>query len=416
LGVLELGVMYINLHISSTDRGLTFVYFWNKLQDMDFSVPDEYQSFKESVVTFAQAELNQDIVQRDYEGTFPKDLWAKCGDFGILGLATEHQYGGTHSEIDVLRACYGLMGLGYGCNDVGLGLAINAHLWTVVMTISEFGSDDQKKKFLPKMSSGEWIGAHGLTEDNSGSDVFAMQTTATKIDGGFILNGHKRLVTLAPICDIALVFASTNPDIGKWGLTAFIVESNSDGFIQKPVQQKMGLRTVPIGRLDFEDCFVPDENVLGNVGSGWGISSSSLEYDRCCMLSCKLGTMEKQLEDTIKFAKQRKQFGKKISDFQAISHRIADMKSRIEIAKLLQYKMAWMKKQQMSGMLDGAILKLFLSESYVQSSLDAIRIHGGSGYLTENEVERNLRDAVGGVIYAGTSDIQKNIIASSLGL
>lgn len=383
---------------------------------MDFSIPEEYQAFRLRVEEFAHVELNRDMIARDHEGAFANDLWAKCGEFGILGLATEPQYGGSHTEIDVLRACHGLMGLGYGCDDVGLGLGINAHLWTVVMTISEYGTDAQKQKFLPKMSSGKWIGAHGLSEDNAGSDVFSMQTTATRVDGGYLLNGHKRLVTLGPICDIALVFASTNPDVGKWGLTAFIVESNSEGFIRKPMQHKMGLRTVPFGRLHFEDCFVPEENVLGKVGAGWGISNSSLEYDRCCMLSCKLGTMEKQLEDTISFAKQRKQFGKKISDFQAISHRIAEMKSRIEIAKLLQYKMAWMKQQQMSGMLDGAILKLFLSESYVTSSLDAIRIHGGSGYLTANGIERNLRDAVSGVIYAGTSDIQKNIIASSLGL
>jgi len=284
------------------------------------------------------------------------------------------------------------------------------------MTISEFGNEAQKKKFLPKMCQGEWIGAHGLTEDSSGSDVFSMQARAKKVEGGYVLNGHKRLVTLAPICDLALVFASTNPAVGKWGLTAFIVKADSKGFIQKSTQDKMGLRTVPIGRLHFEDCFVPEENVLGKEGAGWGISNSSLEYDRCCMLSCKLGTMEKQLEETIQFAKERKQFNQKIGDFQAVSHRIAEMKTRLEISKLLQYKMAWMKQQNMSGILEGSILKLFLSESYVTNSLDAIRTHGGSGYLTENGIERGLRDAVGGVIYAGTSDIQKNIIASSLGL
>ena len=383
---------------------------------MNFSIPQEYEFYKAEVIEFAQNQLNSEIIKRDHEGQFDRELWDKCGEFGILGLACEPQYGGSHKEIDVLRACHGLMGLGYACDDVGLGLAINAHLWTVQMTISEFGTHEQKQKFLPKMCTGEWIGAHGLTEDESGSDVFNMQTTATEVEGGFVLNGHKRLVTLAPLCNIALIFASTNPKVGKWGLTAFLVETDSDGFIQKPMQQKMGLRTVPIGRLEFEDCFVPAENVLGKVGAGWAISNASLEYDRCCMLSCKLGSMEKQLEDTIKFAKNRKQFGKKIGDFQAVSHRIAEMKSRLEIGKLLQYKMAWMKLNNQSGMLEGAILKLFLAESYVTSSLDAIRIHGGSGYLTENGIERGLRDAVGGVIYAGTSDIQKNIIASSLGL
>lgn len=383
---------------------------------MNFSWSKENEEFREQVLSFAQKELCDDIIERDYKGEFSRKLWDKCGEFGILGLASEPQYGGTHNEIDVLRACYALQGFGYGCDDVGLGLAINAHLWTVQMTISKFGNEEQKSKYLPKMCSGEWIGSHGLSEDNSGSDVFSMQTRATKVDGGYLLNGHKRLVTLGPICDVALIFASTNPDVGKWGITAFVVDKKSEGFTQKSVQQKMGLRTVPIGRLHFDDCFVPEENVLGKEGAGWSISNYSLEYDRCCMLACKLGSMEKQLEQVVEFAKERKQFGKSIGEFQAISHRVAGMKSRLEIAKLLLYKMAWMKKNEMPGMLDGAILKLFLSESYVESSLDAIRIFGGSGYLTENGIERGLRDAVGGVIYAGTSDIQKNIIASHLGL
>jgi len=383
---------------------------------MNFAWPEEYKSFREKIITFAEVELCDDIINRDHKGEFSHELWAKCGDFGLLGLASEKKYGGAEEEIDVLRACYGLQGFGYGCDDVGLGLAINAHLWTVQKTISQFGTHEQKNKFLPKMCSGEWIGSHGLTEDNSGSDVFSLKTEATKVDGGYLLNGHKRLVTLAPICDLAVVFASTDPKLGKWGLTAFIVEAGFKGFTRHKTQNKMGLRTVPIGRLEFEDCFIPEENVLGKVGSGWSISNYSLEYDRCCMLACKLGSMEKQLDQSVEFAKSRKQFGKTIGSFQSISNRIADMKSRLEIAKLLLYKMAWMKKNDMPGMLDGAILKLFLSESYVESSLDAIRIFGGSGYLTENGIERGLRDAVGGVIYAGTSDIQRNIISSHLGI
>lgn len=388
----------------------------SKFLIMDFSWPQEYIDYKDKVTAFATSQLQSDMITRDLAGDFSQELWKKCGDFGILGLASEPAYGGTHTEIDVLRACFALQGFGYGCDDVGLGLAVNAHLWTVQMTISKFGTEEQKKKFLPKMCSGEWKGAHALTEETSGSDVFSIKMTASETEGGFLLNGHKRLVTLAPICDIALIFASTNPKHGKWGLTAFIVDSKSDGFSQLPIQQKMGLRTVPIGKLQLENCFVPAENVLGKIGAGWSISSYSLEYDRCCMLACKLGAMEKQLEQTIEYAKTRKQFGQSIGSFQAVSHRIAEMKSRLEIAKILLYKMAWMKKNEMPGMLDGAILKLFLSESYVESSIDAIRVFGGSGYLTENGIERGLRDAIAGIIYAGTSDIQKNIIASHLGL
>lgn len=383
---------------------------------MDFNIPEEYTAFRSSIIKFVNEELQTNSSQNDYEGNFYKEGWDKCGNQGILGLASEAKYGGTHSKIDVLRSCIGMEGFGYACDDVGLGLAINAHLWTVQMTISKFANAKQKEKFLPKMCTGEWIGCHGLSEDDSGSDVFSMKTVAEKVDGGFVLNGHKRLVTLGPVCDIALIFASTNPTVGKWGISAFLVESSFKGFERKPVQHKMGLRTVPIGRLHFDNCFVPEENVLGAIGAGWSISTYSLEYDRCCMLSAKLGSMEKQLEKTIDYAKNRKQFTKNIGSFQAVSHRIADMKSRLEIAKLLLYKNAWMKDNDIPGMLDSAILKLFLSESYVASSMDAIRVHGGNGYLTEHGIERGLRDAMGSVIYAGTSDIQKNIIASHLGL
>ncbi len=383
---------------------------------MDFSVPKEYVVYRNQVEAFATTELKSNIIDRDYQGEFSRDLWRKCGEFGLLGLASEPQYGGSHSEIDVLRAVFGMQGLGYGCNDVGLGIAINAHLWAVQMTISEFGNEDQKQRFLPRMASGDWIGAHGLSEDDAGSDVYSLKTSAVEVEGGYVLNGHKRLVTLAPVCDVAVVFANTNPTLGKWGITAFLVEHGMKGFTRLPVQHKMGLRTVPIGRLQFNDCFVPKENILGQVGAGWSISGYSLEYDRCCILSAKLGSMEKQVELAVDFTKKRKQFGTTINNFQAVSHRIASMKSRLEIAKLLLFKMAWMKQQGQSAMLDGAILKLFLSESYVESSMDMIRIFGGSGYLTQHGIERGLRDAIGGIIYAGTSDIQKNIIASHLGL
>ena len=180
--------------------------------------------------------------------------------------------------------------------------------------------------------------------------------------------------------------------------------------------QKMGLRTVPIGDLVFEDCFVPEENRLGKEGAGWSITISSLEYDRCSILASQLGAMEYQLESTIAFVKQRKQFGKSIGEFQSISNRIANMKLRVETSRLLLYQVAWLKSQGKSAMMEAALLKLNLSESFVASSMDAIRCHGGSGYLTEYEIERNLRDAVGGVIYAGTSDIQRNIISKTLGL
>jgi len=384
---------------------------------MDFSWSKEYTDYRERVVEFAKNELNDDaLIQRDHEGTFARDLWDKCGKFGIQGLGAPARYGGSHEEVDILRAAYAMEGLGYGCKDVGLTIALNAHIWAVQMSITLFGTEKQKQKYLPKMASGEWIGAHALSEDTSGSDVFNMKMTAEKVDGGYLLNGEKRLVTLAPIADVAVAFANANPKVGKWGVTAFIVDKTMQGFECQPIQHKMGLRTVPLGRIKFNNCFVPDENRLGKEGAGFSISNHSLEYDRCCILAGKLGAMARQLEEAIAYAKSRQQYGQPIGKFQSVSNRIADMKLRLETSRLMLYKMAWLKKHDKPAMLEAAMLKLHLSEAYVASSLDAIRVHGGNGYLTEFGVERGLRDAVAGIIYAGTSDIQRNIIAKFLGL
>ncbi|MGB3149314.1 MAG: acyl-CoA dehydrogenase family protein, partial [Maribacter sp.] len=292
--------------------------------------------------------------------------------------------------------------------------SLNAQMWTVQLPIVEFGTDAQKEKFLKKLTSGEWIGCHALTEPNAGSDVFSMETTAEKVNGGYLLNGAKRLITLGPVADVALVFCSTNPKVGKWGISGFLVEKGTFGFTQSENKSKMGLRTVPIGDLNFKDCFVPTENRLGAEGAGWSITTTSLEYDRSGILGSQLGAMERQLNDSIAFVKKRKQFGKSVGKFQSVSNRIANMKLRLETSRLLLYKVAWLKSVGESAMMESAMLKLHLSESFIESSLDSIRSFGGSGYLSEYEIERDLRDAVGGVIYAGTSDIQRNIISKLL--
>lgn len=383
---------------------------------MDLTWTKEQLDYKQKVIDFAEKNLNNSLSERDRDCVFSREDWQKCAEFGIQGLASPLKYGGKNEEVDILTATLAMEGLGFGCRDNGLPFSLNAQMWTVQLPIAQFGSEFQKNKYLIALSSGKWIGCHGLTETNAGSDVFNMETVAKKVDGGYILNGSKRLITLGPIADIALVFAKTNPKLGKWGVSGFIVEKGTKGFSVSENKPKMGLRTVPIGDLVFEDCFVPDENRLGKEGAGWSITISSLEYDRCNILASQLGAMEYQLESTIKFVKNRKQFGKSIGEFQSVSNRIANMKLRVETSRLLLYNVAWLKSQGKSAMMEAALLKLHLSESFVQSSMDAIRSHGGSGYLTEYEIERNLRDAVGGVIYAGTSDIQRNIISQILGL
>jgi len=381
---------------------------------LNFDFPLEYLEYQKRVKEFAQDHLSDDVQQRDRSSVFAKDLWQKCANFGIQGLAAPSKYGGSFEKVDLQRALLAMSGLGYGCMDNGLGLTLNAHMWSVMMTITEFGTEVQKEKYLPKLCNGSWIGCHALSEEDSGSDVFNMQTTAIREGDFYILNGKKVWVTLAPNADIAMVFALTNPNLGKWGVSTFIVETAKEGCIASENQEKMGMRTAPFGTITLSDYKIPVENRIGKEGAGMSISNYSLEYDRCFILSSVIGAMERQIEDAVTYAKNRKQFGKPIAEFQAVSHRIADMKLRLETSRLLLYKLTWLKEKGESAPMDTALLKLHLSESAVSNSLDLIRIYGAKGYVTEFGIERNLRDVVGSVILAGTSDIQKNIIAKML--
>jgi len=383
---------------------------------MNFSIPPAYNELREKILDFARTQIAPTVQVRDAAGTFSRELWESCAAFGIQELACSPQFGSRYGEVDILRALFAMEALGYASGDAGLMLGLNAQMWTVQMPILDFGTDAQKTKFLSPSAAGKWIGAHALTEPETGSDVYNMTTTAVQTDGGYLINGVKHLITLGPIADYVLLFAMTNVKVGKWGISAFLVEAGTPGFKQLPNQSKMGLRTVPIGRLEFDNCLVPSENLLGKEGAGFAICNHSLEYDRCCMLAGNLGAMERQLAQSIKVVKERKQFGQSIGKFQSVSNRIADMKLRLETCRLLLYKVAWMKQNGQSALLESAMLKLHLGESFVASSLDAVRNHGGRGYLTEYGTERDLRDSVGGILYAGTSDIQRNIIAQLLGL
>lgn len=383
---------------------------------MDFSWPQDVLDFKQTTLTFAKNELQDDLLTRDLKGEFPRDLWKKCADFGLLSWSVPSEYNSSGEDIDFMAAMLGMEAMGYGCRDNGLTFALNAQLWTFQLPIVLAGTEQQKQLYLPKLCSGKIIGAHAMSEPEAGSDTYSMTTSATKVTGGYQLNGHKCFVSLGPIADVVLVYASTDLSLGKWGITAFLVETNSLGCIQHPVQSKMGLRTVPIGEISFIDCFVPEYAILGAVGAGVGLSVSFLEWERCCILASQLGAMERQIDKCIKYAKGRKQFGQSIGKFQSVSNRVVEMQLRLETSRLLLYKAAWLKQQGKQAIMETALLKLHLSEAFVESGMDAIRIHGARGYLTEFEIERDLRDAIGGTIYAGTSDIQRNIIAKLLGL
>jgi alkylation response protein AidB-like acyl-CoA dehydrogenase len=382
--------------------------------NMDFSWTQEELALKDAAVEFARRELNEGLIESDRRGEFSREKWRKCARFGVQGLPVPDEYGGSGS--DILSTMLVMEGLGYGCRDNGLLFGLNAQLWSVQLPIMTFGTEAQKRNYLPGLCSGDLVGAHGMTEPDSGSDAYALRTQAMRTNGGYILNGSKTFVTNAPVADLALVFATVDPAQAMGGVTAFLVEKGTAGFMIGPDVHKMGLRTAPMSELFFQDCYIPEQNRLGPEGAGASIFNSSMEWERSCILASDVGAMQRQLETCVTYARERRQFGQPIGKFQSISNRIADMKVRLETARLILTKVAWLKKTGRPAIMEAAIAKLYLSECFVQSSLDAIRIHGGYGYMTEFEVERNMRDSIGGILYSGTSDIQRVIIARWLGL
>ena len=379
---------------------------------MDFSWSNEQLELRNAVIEFAKKELNDDLVTRDKNGVFPRDLWNKCAGFGIQGLPFPKEFGGQES--DILTTVLVMEALGYACKDNGLLFGINAQMWSVQMPLAQFGTPDQKRRYLPRLCSGEMIGAHGMSEPDSGSDAFGLRTTAVPDGNSYLLNGSKIFVSNAPEANLFIVFAMVDKRKGFLGISAFVVERQTPGIqVGKPIS-KMGLRTSPFSEISFEDCKVPKENQIGKEGDGSSIFEDSMEWERSFILANYIGGMERQLEECITYAKTRRQFDRPIGKFQAVSNKLAAMKVRLETARLMQYKVAWMKTRNQSAPLEAAIAKLYLSEAWIQSCLDAVQLHGGYGYTTEYEVERDLRDALGSTLYSGTSEMQRNIIARNL--
>jgi alkylation response protein AidB-like acyl-CoA dehydrogenase len=381
---------------------------------MDFSLTAEQQQLFDAARAFARAELRDDVVSRDREGNFSRGLWRKCAEFGIQGFPFPEEYGGGGQ--DILTTVLAMEALGQGCRDNGLLFGLAAQMWSVQMPLARFGTDEQKRKFLAPLCSGERIGAHGMSEPDSGSDAFAMRTLAERRGDTYVLNGTKTFVSEAPVADIFVVFATMQRGAGIMGVTGFVVERDTPGFRVGRHIEKMGLRTSPMAELVFEDCVVPAENRLGREGRGAQVFNDSMEWERGLILASCLGTMQRQIEECVRYATERRQFGKPIGDNQAVANRIVQMKLRLEAARLLVYRVAWLRQNGIPSATDTATAKLFLSEALVQSSLDAVQVHGGYGYMTEYEVERDLRDAVGSRLYSGTSEIQHALVARGLGL
>jgi alkylation response protein AidB-like acyl-CoA dehydrogenase len=381
---------------------------------VDFGWSEDQVRLREGVLRFAREELDRDFVTRDRVGTFSRDLWRKCAAFGIQGLPIPEEYGG--SDQDAVSTALAMEALGYGCRDQGLLFSLHAQMWSVEMPILKFGTEDQKRRYLPRLCDGSWVGALGMSEPESGSDAFGLHARADRRDDGYFLNGSKTFVTNAPEADLVLAFATVDRSKGMWGVTAFLIERGTTGLSVGRNIEKMGLTTSPMAELFLVDCAVPSENMLGREGQGAAIFNHSMGWERSCILGSTVGAMERQLDSCLGYVKTRHQFGKPLGSFQLVAGKIAEMKVRLETARLLLYRAAWALSRGDNNALEGAIAKMYISEASVQSALDAIQLHGGYGYLKEFERERELRDAIAGTLYSGTSEILRLIIARNLGL
>lgn len=380
---------------------------------MDFSYSEEQNALRDQIVRFARAQLNDEVATRDRDQSFSRELWRLCGEMGLTGLPVPEDLGG--SGLDPLSCAIALEAFGYGCRDGGLVFSVCAHLLSCVVPLWKHGSQQQKERYLPGLCDGTLIGIHAMTEPDSGSDAFNLRTRAVPDGDGYRITGTKTFITNAPVADLVIVFART-AEGAVGSLTAFLVEAGTPGLTVGRSIEKMGLRSSPFGELVLEDVYVPAEHVLGRPGSAATMFIESMDWERICLFASHVGTMERILEEGVAYACTRRQFDRAIGTFQAVSHRLADIKVRLEAARLLTYHAASRLGRTRRVSLDAAIAKLFVSESLLDAALGAVQIRGGYGYTAEYEVERLLRDAVGSTLYSGTSEMQRNTIARWIGL
>jgi alkylation response protein AidB-like acyl-CoA dehydrogenase len=381
---------------------------------VDFAWSDEQMQLRDAVKSFARDELNEGLRERDKRGEFNREGWLKCAKFGIHGLPVPTDYGGMGA--DPLTTVGVLENLGYACRDNGLVFSINAHMWTVEVPLLDFGAKPQKRKYLPDLCNGTLIGGNAMTEPGSGSDAYSLRTTAERRGDRYVLNGSKTFVSNGNVADLIVVYATLDRSAGPNGICGFLVEKEYSGFQVGRPFEKMGLRTSPMAELFFDDCEVPAESRLGREGGGQSLFTHSMNWERACILSNAVGAMQRLLDVSIRYARDRKQFGQSIGKFQLVSSKIVDMKMRVDQAQAALYRTAWLQTRGRNVYLEAALAKLTISENWVRCAEDAIQIHGGYGYMVESEVERELRDALGSRLYSGTSEIQRVLIASLLGL
>jgi len=380
---------------------------------MDFDWTDNQKLLRQSAFGFASRELSDGVVERDREGEFSRELWDACADFGLQGLMVPAANGGGGHNL--VTAVSILEAIGRGALDNGLVFAVTAHAASCAGPIVDYGSDEQCDLWLPGLADGSIVGATGITEPDSGSNALGLATTATRDGEDWILDGGKTFVTNAPVADLFLIYARTGAS-GFAALTCFVVPADTDGIeVGSPIE-KMGLRTSPMAQVFLDGCRVPASAVLGGVGSGAMVFNQTMDLERMLVMAPAIGVMERVLERCVDHARGRTTVSGPIGGNQAISHEIADMELELDSARLLLHRAAWHRMNHGTATRESALAKLAVSEAYVRACRRAVQIFGGYGYMTEYELERELRDALATTLYVGTSEIQRNLIAGLRGL
>ncbi len=382
----------------------------NQLPGLDFDLGDVADMMRDSVMSFAADEIAPRAEAIDRENDFPADLWRKMGDLGILGVTVEEAYGGA--------------GMGYLEHVVAMeevsrasasvGLSYGAHSNLCVNQIHRNGSEAQKRRYLPKLVSGEHVGALAMSEPGAGSDVVAMTTRAEKKGDRYVLNGTKMWITNGPDADTCVIYAKTDPGAGARGITAFLVERGFKGFTRAQKLDKLGMRGSNTGELVFEDCEVPEENVLGEVGRGVNVLMSGLDYERALLAAGPLGIMQACMDVVVPYVHERKQFGQAIGEFQLMQGKLADMYTTMNAAKAYVYAVARACDAGRTTRKDSAGAILYAAERATWMTLEAIQAMGGMGYVNETAAGRVLRDAKLYEIGAGTSEIRRWLIGREL--
>ncbi len=377
---------------------------------MDFNLTDREELFLQMIRNFAENEVAPIAAEIDEEERFPVETVEKMGKIGIMGIPVPKQYGGqggnnmlySMAVEEISKAC------------ATTGVVVSAHTSLCIAPILENGTEEQKIKYLPKLCSGEWIGAFGLTEPNAGTDAAMQQTIAVDAGDKWILNGSKIFITNAGNAHVYIVIAMTDKSLGVKGISTFIVEKGTPGFTIGKQEKKLGIRGSSTCELIFENCSIPKENILGKVNKGFGIAMKTLDGGRIGIAAQALGIAQGALDETIRYTKERKQFGKAIAAFQNTQFQMADLYTKIEASRLLVRSAAFKKDAGLPYSVDAAICKLFAAETAMEVTVKAVQFHGGYGYTREYPVERMMRDAKITEIYEGTSEVQRMVIAGKM--